>query len=191
MEEKELVRLSQEGDEEAFGVLVNKYKTKVFHLTFSMTRNHDLADDLAQEAFIKAYLALNRFKSQSKFGTWLYRIAVNHVRDYLRKKGRLRLIPLEETKEIFIIQEDNTVKKEKEKTKEQMEKLVHQALKTLPEKHQIIISLRDLQGFSYGEISETLGISPGTVDSRLHRARKMLRTKMEHFLSPEGGSDEM
>jgi len=183
MEEKELIRLSQEGDEEAFGVLVKKYKTKVFHLILGMTRNHELADDLAQEAFIKAYFALNRFKAKSKFGTWIYRIAVNHVRDFQRKKGRFKEIPLEENKGIFFTQNNSTLNVEEEKAREQMENCIHQALRMLPEKHQVIISLRDLQGFTYGEITETLGISPGTVDSRLHRARKMLRKKMEHLLN--------
>ena len=86
MEEKALVQRSKEGDEEAFSALVNKYKTKVFRLVFSFIHDRDIADDLTQETFIKAYLALPKFRLESEFGTWLYRISLNHTKDYLRKK---------------------------------------------------------------------------------------------------------
>lgn len=191
MEEKELVRLSREGSEEAFAELVKKYRIKVFNLAFSLTRDRDVADDLAQEAFIKAYYALSRFQSRSGFGTWLYRIAINHVRDYLRKKSRMTQISIENIKESSILQEDKTMKEEKESTEEQRKRLVHQSIRSLPEKHQVILSLRDIQGFSYEEISKILKISPGTVDSRIHRARKMLRKKLAPFLSRKGGEHEL
>jgi RNA polymerase sigma-70 factor (ECF subfamily) len=191
MEEKELVRLSREGKEEAFGELVKKYRIKVFNLAFSLTRNRDVADDLAQEAFIKAYYALPRFQSRSGFGTWLYRIAINHVRDYLRKKSRMIQISIDNIKESSFLQEDKTMKEEKESTEEQRKQLVHQSIRSLPEKHQVILSLRDIQGFSYEEISKILKITPGTVDSRIHRARKMLRKKLAPFLSRKGGNHEL
>ncbi len=191
MEEKELVQLGQKGDEEAFAVLVRKYRIKVFNLVYSLTRNQNVADDLAQEAFIKAFFALSKFNLKSEFGTWLYRITVNHVKDYLRKKGRMRRIRLENIKEISFIQEDETMRKEREHAEEQRRKLVHKAIQALPEKYQIILSLRDIQGFSYGEIAKILKIFPGTVDSRLHRARKMLRKKLAPFLIQKGGSYEM
>lgn len=191
MEEKELVRLSREGREEAFGELVKKYRIKVFNLAFSLTRDRDVADDLAQEAFIKAYYALPRFQSRSGFGTWLYRIAINHVRDYLRKKSRMIQISIDNIKESSILQEDKTMKEEKESTEEQRKQLVHQSIRSLPEKHQVILSLRDIQGFSYEEISKILKITPGTVDSRIHRARKMLRKKLAPFLSRKGGNHEL
>ncbi|MGD2245298.1 MAG: sigma-70 family RNA polymerase sigma factor [Candidatus Aminicenantes bacterium] len=191
MEEKELVRLSREGSEKAFAELVKKYRIKVFNLAFSLTRDRDVADDLAQEVFIKAYYALPRFQSKSGFGTWLYRIAINHVRDFLRKKSRMIQISIENIKESSILQEDKTMKEEKESTEEQRKQLVHQSIRSLPEKHQVILSLRDIQGFSYEEISKILKISPGTVDSRIHRARKMLRKKLAPFFSRKGGEHEL
>jgi RNA polymerase sigma-70 factor (ECF subfamily) len=191
MEEKELVRLSREGSEEAFAELVKIYKIKVFNLAYSLTRDRDVADDLAQEAFIKAYYALPRFQSRSGFGTWLYRIAINHVRDYLRKKSRMIQISIEKIKESSILQEDKTMKEEKELIEEQRRQLVRQSIQSLPEKHQAILSLRDIQGFSYEEISKILKISAGTVDSRIHRARKMLRKKLAPFLSRKGGEHEL
>ncbi|TET23867.1 MAG: sigma-70 family RNA polymerase sigma factor [Candidatus Aminicenantes bacterium] len=183
MEEKELVQLTQEGNEEAFSALVKKYRTKVFNLAFSFTGDREIADDLAQEVFIKAYFALSKFKLKSEFGTWLYRITVNHAKDYLRKRGRIRKVFFEETMGNFIALEDEIVKKENEQTYEQRKKLVRKAIQTLPERQQIILSLRDIQGFSYGEIAKILNVPPGTVDSRLHRARKMLRKKLVPFLT--------
>lgn len=188
MEEKDLVRLSKKGDEGAFAVLVKKYRIKVFNLAFSLTRDRDVADDLAQEAFIKAYFALSRFQLKSGFGTWLYRITINHVRDYLRKKSRVSQISIDNIKESAVLRQDEEMKKEETLKEEQRKKLFYQALRTLPEKHQAILSLRDIQGFSYEEISKILRISPGTVDSRIHRARKLLRKKLAPIFSQEGGN---
>ena len=191
MEEKELVLLSKEGDEEAFASLVKKYKIKVFNLAWSLTRDRETADDLAQEAFIKAYFALPKFQFKSEFGTWLYRITVNHVKDFLRKKSKMSKLLFEKMKEMPLIQENEMIEKEKEQIIEQRRKLVHQCLKTIPEKYKVILSLRDIQGFSYEEITNILKISPGTVDSRLHRARKMLRKKLAPFFIQKGGNHEM
>ncbi len=191
MEEKKLVRLSKEGNEEAFASLVKKYKTKVFNLAWSLTRDRETADDLAQEAFIKAYFALPAFQFKSEFGTWLYRITVNHVKDYLRKKSKMSKMLFEKMKEMPLVQENEIIKKEKEQIIEQRKKLVHQCLQTIPEKYKLILSLRDIQGFSYEEITKILKISPGTVDSRLHRARKMLRKKLAPFFIQRGGNHEM
>lgn len=191
MEEKELVRQSKEGNKEAFASLVKKYKTKVFNLAWSLTRDRETADDLAQEAFIKAYFALPTFQFKSEFGTWLYRITVNHVNDYLRKKSKMSKMLLEKMKEMPLVQENEIIKKEKERIIEQRKKIVHQCLQTIPEKYKLILSLRDIQGFSYAEITKILKISPGTVDSRLHRARKMLRKKLGPFFIQKGGYHEM
>lgn len=191
MEEKELVRRTMEGDEEAFGVLVKKYRTKVFNLAYSLTHDRDAADDLAQESFIKAYFALPRFKLKSGFGTWLYRITMNTVKDYLRKKGRIKKVTFEKEIEHLAIQEDEMERKEKKQQEEQNRRLVHEAIQSLPEKYQLILSLRDIQGFSYGEIAHILNVSPGTVDSRLHRARKTLRKKIGLFLIKKEESHEL
>jgi RNA polymerase sigma-70 factor (ECF subfamily) len=191
MEEKELVRQSKKGNEEAFASLVEKYKTKVFNLAWSLTRDRETADDLAQEAFIKAYFALPTFKFKSEFGTWLYRITVNHAKDYLRKKSKMSKMLFEKMKEMPLVQENEIIKKEKEQIIEQRKKFVHQCLQTIPEKYKLILSLRDIQGFSYAEITKILKISPGTVDSRLHRARKMLRKKLAPFFIQGGGNHEM
>jgi RNA polymerase sigma-70 factor (ECF subfamily) len=191
MEDKDLVHLSQKGDDEAFGMLVSKYKTKVFNLAYSVTQNQEMADDLAQEIFIKTYMAVPKFRFKSQFGTWLYRISVNHIRDFLRKKGKMKEISLEDVSESRIPHDNEALKREKETENEQRRTLVFKVIETLPEKYRVILTLRDIQGIPYGEIANILKISPGTVDSRLHRARKILRKKISPFLLKEGGSHEM
>jgi len=187
MDEKDLVQKSQEGNEEAYGILVETYKTKVFNMAYSLTLNREIADDLAQEVFIKAYYALPKFKGKAAFSTWLHQITMNHTKDYLRKASRMRQVPFEETKGDLSTQEDKAEKREREEDLAQKKKIVHEAIVTLPEKYRIILSLRDIQGLPYEEISRLLNISPGTVDSRLHRARKMLKKKIIPFLEKEGG----
>jgi len=191
MEEKELVQRTIQGDEQAFGVLVNKYKTKVFNLAFGLTRDREIADDLAQEVFIKVYYALEKFKFKSAFGTWLYRIAVNHIRDHLRKTKKMKHIPFEDVHKESRLSEEESNRRESSREKERKIQLLHRALQTLPKKHQIILTLRDIRGHSYEEIASILKLSPGTVDSRLHRARKMLREKIAPFLTQRGGTHEM
>jgi RNA polymerase sigma-70 factor (ECF subfamily) len=187
MDEKELIRLSQEGNGEAFEALVERYKAKVFNLAHSWTQDRAAADDLAQEVFIKAYFSLPKFKSKSEFGTWLYRIAVNHIKDYFRKtKIRHKDISLEEVGEKALTVENGS-RGEEEQARERKKALVQAALQRLPEKYRIILTLRDIQGLSYEEISGILRLSPGTVDSRLFRARKKLRDKLTAYLNLEGG----
>jgi RNA polymerase sigma-70 factor (ECF subfamily) len=187
MDEKDLVQKSQEGNEEAYGVLVETYKRKVFNMVYSMTLNREVADDLAQEVFIKAYYALPRFKGKAAFSTWLHQITVNHTRDYLRKASRMKQVPFDETKGDLSTQEDESEKRGREEDLAQKKKIVFEAVTTLPDNYRIILSLRDIQGLQYEEISRVLNISPGTVDSRLHRARKMLNKKIIPFLEKEGG----
>jgi RNA polymerase sigma-70 factor (ECF subfamily) len=191
MEEKRLVRLAQEGSPQAFEELVTKYQSKVFSMALSFTRNREAADDLAQEVFLKAYLALPRFHGRSEFGTWLYRISINHVRDYLRKKSRAKEIPLDDVREIAFSDKEQTDRAEQEREAEARRTLVQRVVLTLPEKYRVILTLRDIQGLAYEEIAGVLRLSPGTVDSRLHRARRMLRGKLAPYLTGEGGAHEL
>ena len=191
MEERQLVRLAQEGSPAAFEELVRKYQSKVYSMALSFTRNREAADDLAQEVFLKAYLALPRFHGKSEFGTWLYRISINHIKDFLRKKGRAKEVSLEDVAEISFSDKEQTEKAEQERETEARRGLVQRFVQGLPEKYRVILTLRDIQGLAYEEISRVLHLSPGTVDSRLHRARRILRHKLAPYLSGEGGAHEL
>jgi RNA polymerase sigma-70 factor, ECF subfamily len=191
MEERQLVRLAQEGSPSAFEELVTKYQPKVFSMALSFTRNREAADDLAQEIFLKAYLALPRFHGKSEFGTWLYRISVNHIKDFLRKKGRAKEVSLDDVGEVAFSDKEQTEKAEQERETEARRTLVQRFVQGLPEKYRVILTLRDIQGLAYEDISRILRLSPGTVDSRLHRARRMLRVKLAPYLTGEGGANEL
>jgi RNA polymerase sigma-70 factor (ECF subfamily) len=186
MEEKSTVEKARQGGRDAFEELVRMYNQKVFHLAYSFVRDRAAADDLAQEVFIKAYQSLPKFRADAEFGTWLYRIAVNHVKDYLRKTARRKEVPLEELGEGPIAVADSVEEEARRGDEEEKRKAVFRVLATLPPKYRLILTMRDVQGMSYEEVASALGIAPGTVDSRLHRGRKMLRKKMAPYLSREG-----
>lgn len=187
MDDEQLIRLSLEGDQSAFGSLVTKYKIKVYNLAFSLTHNRETADDLAQEVFLKAFMSLSSFKFKSGFGTWLYRITVNHARDFLRKAGKIQTVPFLDEQRYEQMEDDPVDRRVQDDISKQRQVLVRRILQSLPEKHRVILTLRDLQGLSYEEIAGVLRIAPGTVDSRLHRARKLLRIRLAPSLSPHGG----
>jgi RNA polymerase sigma-70 factor (ECF subfamily) len=191
MEDKQLVRLAQEGSPEAYEELVTRYQSKVYSMALSFTRNREAADDLAQEVFLKAFLALPKFHGKSEFGTWLYRISINHVRDYLRKKGRAKEVSLDDVAEVSFSDREQAERAEMEKETEARRTLVQKFVQGLPEKYRIILTLRDIQGLPYEDISRVLRLSPGTVDSRLHRARRMLRVKLAPYMTGEGGAHEL
>ena len=188
MEENEIVKLAQQGDKEAFSVLVRKYQNKVFGLAINIVHNHETADDLAQEISIKAYQALPRFRYQSEFGTWLYQIAINHIRDYLRRhKKEKDDLCLDEIPEIRAEEKEISERLAESQEEERRKRLIREKMEEMPEKYRLILSLRDIQGLSYEEIGRMLKLSAGTVDSRLHRARRLLRKKLVQALDQEGG----
>jgi len=191
MEDKALIEEAQRGGREAFEAIVKRYEKKVFHLAYGFVQNRAAADDLAQEIFVKVYFSLSKFHFKSEFGTWLYRIAVNHIKDHLRKVSRRKEVSLEEFENVPPAMDDQVKEREQRQDDDLKKKIVFGVLATLPQKYRMILTLREVKGFSYEEITRVLKISPGTVDSRLHRARKLLRKKMTPYLSGEGGAYEV
>lgn len=188
MDENQAVRLAQQGDQEAFAMLVKAYQNRVFGLAVNVVHNRETADDLAQEIFLKAYLSLSKFRFESEFGTWIYQIAINHIRDYLRKhKKEKNDLRLDDIPEPGLPEKEASLQLAEQQEAERRRRLLRQKLEEMPEKYRLIISLRDIQGLSYEEIGKILKLSPGTVDSRLHRARRLLRKKLAPFLSQGGG----
>jgi RNA polymerase sigma-70 factor, ECF subfamily len=190
MDERKLVELAREGRADAYAELVRAYQSRIFSMAYSFTGNRESADDLSQEIFLKAYLALPRFRFGSTFGTWLYRVAVNHIKDFLRKRSKLKEISLEDVAEPAAAG-DAVATMEREREDARRRTLVRRELASLPDKYRVVLTLRDIEGLPYDEIARILGLSPGTLDSRLHRARKMLRKKVVPALGREGEAHEM
>lgn len=173
-----LVERCRAGDVAAFEPLVERYRQRVYRLAFHVLRDPEEALDVAQEAFIRAYQALPSFRGRSAFYTWLFRITMNAASDRLRQRAaRGRALGgervEEEQWERALV--DPGEAPDVAAARAEDRRRLQQALETLPERHRAIIMLSDLDGLSYREIAEVLGIPMGTVMSRLHNARKRLR----------------
>jgi RNA polymerase sigma-70 factor (ECF subfamily) len=177
-EDREAVRRVQAGETEAFEVLVEKYKRKTFRLAFQVLRDQEEALDVAQEAFVKAFRSLPKFKGDSAFYTWLFRITMNVALDRRRqrvtraKSMGTEDVPPEEW-ERSAVSEDRGP--DDEAASAERRERIARALESLSEHHRSIIILSDIEGLSYREIAEVLDVPMGTVMSRLHNARKRLR----------------
>ena len=165
------------GDPDAFAPLVRKFGGRIQRLAWGMLREgQNDADDAVQEIFVKAYLALPKFRGDSKFSTWIYRIAINHCRDIIRRSPPPALpldevsIPLTEEPE----PEGPETEEREEKARSESSATLRRLLGGLKEKHRSILVMRELEGMSYEEIGQALRIPPGTVRSRLNRARASL-----------------
>jgi len=190
LEDQLLVERSKKGDREAFEHLVKMYENKVYTIAYRLMGNHADAADLAQDAFIKIYQALPNFRGDSSFSTWIYHITVNVCRDELRKRQRRPTFSLDETTENGSTPNElrstmSTPEEELERTETQA--MVQQCLNNLSDDYRIILVMREIQEMSYEEIAEILGLSLGTVKSRLSRARNALKEKISkqmELLSP-------
>ena len=157
-----------DGDKSAFQILVKRHKEKVRNIVYITMNNSAMVDDIAQEVFINVYRNLKYFRFDSQFTTWLYRITVNRCKDYLRKMNVRKIFsPLEEGAEVseFPAPIEN----------KDVSKIVMDAISKLPVKLRVPLLLKDIEGFSYQEISETLKCEMGTVKSRIFRGRERLR----------------
>ena len=177
-QELKLVRRVQAGDAEAFEDLVRAHEKTVYNLALRMTGNPQDAEDMAQEAFLKAYRSLPDFRGESKFSVWLYRITANVCLDFLRRKRRADAISLtvedDEGDEVQWEIPDERVLPERELERKLTRDAVRRGLAALPEEQREILLLREIRGLSYEEIGEILDLEPGTVKSRIFRARKRL-----------------
>jgi RNA polymerase sigma-70 factor (ECF subfamily) len=180
-----LVERVRGGDVAAFEPLVEKYRQRVYRLAYNVLRNQEDAWDVAQEAFIKAYKALPAFRGQSAFYTWLFRIAMNVAHDKARQRGAQgRAFGTERVteEEWERTMPDAGEDPDAAAARAEQRARITRALETLPEHHRAIIMLSDLEGLSYREIADVLNIPMGTVMSRLHNARKRLRSALGPLL---------
>jgi RNA polymerase sigma-70 factor (ECF subfamily) len=178
-QELEWIKRAQKGDGEVFGLLVERYERRVFSLVYRMVRRREDVEDLAQEIFIKAFRSLRSYNFQASFVTWLSRVAVNHCYDYLR---RLRASPVTYYSQMTEEGERNLearVESTEEGGLNQAERtalrdLVGKLLDRAPASDRLILTLKELEGYSVEEISDLLSLKPSTVKVRLHRARKRI-----------------
>ncbi len=162
-----------EGDVEAFRELVSRYNGLIYRIAYSMVGNEEEAKDAVQETFYRAYRSLNSYNPGWPFGAWLRRITVNYLLDQRKKKNVNTVsITTEESNEIDL-PDKNYNPREVQGQQEQQQKIM-EALKKLPDKYRLILTLRHFENLSYEEISETLSIPLGTVMTNIHRARKKL-----------------
>ncbi len=180
--ETELVNKASRGDKDAYRVLVEKYQSKVFSLVFSIVKSREDAEDIVQESFVKAYFSLKNFRQDSSFYTWVYRVAYNMTIDFKRKVGRRPEYVTDGEREIGELGDDDRAIvagkiSDPLQTFEQKELAasLNRALSGLSDEHRAVMMLREIDGLSYNEIADSLGVSKGTVMSRIHYAKKYLQ----------------
>lgn len=182
-----LVGKVQQGDISSFDELVLKYRQRLFSVIYNLTSNREDAADLVQETFIKAFRSIGRFKCQSSFFTWLYRIGVNTTLTYLKKNKARRFFSFEKLDEeasredVFEALSSNATSDKPALLKELQQKL-NEALQKLSNKHRTIVVLFEIEGLSHKEIAAIMKCSEGTVRSRLHYAKQQLQGFLSDFL---------
>lgn len=177
-------------DKVAFDQLVLKYKDMVFNVCYRMLGDYEEANDCAQETFVKVYRSLKNFRFKSTFTTWLYRIAVNTCKNkltsigYKYSKKMIRLDKPIQTREGSCLIEivDGSPSPVKELEIKEKGQLIQKAIDSLPEEQKTVVVLRDIEGLSYEEIANITGHNPGTVKSKLARARRHLREKLRELI---------
>lgn len=187
--EEVLVRRSRRGDLKAYDDLVRRYQERIYATIYHMTSNHEDANDLAQESFIKAFQALKSFKGGSSFYTWLYRIAVNKTINFLKQRKNRTHISLnnidfnaEHDPDLIALISEQTPRRAAGLT--ELQEKLNEALMKLSESHRLVVVMHDVQGLSHEEIAEAMDCNVGTVRSRLFYARQQLQGFLADYLKP-------
>ncbi|HEY8346169.1 MAG TPA: sigma-70 family RNA polymerase sigma factor [Symbiobacteriaceae bacterium] len=175
-----LVKQAQEGDRAALCELIRRYERKTYNLAFRLMGNHADASDAAQEALVRVYMRLHKFRGDAAFSTWLFRVVTNTCLDELRRRERLQHLSLDEP----LTTEDGPLPRQSMVDtasplelveRGELQEAVQRAINRLPADYRAVVVLRDIQDYSYQQIAYCLGTSLGTVKSRLHRARQALQ----------------
>jgi RNA polymerase sigma-70 factor (ECF subfamily) len=176
------------GDEYAFQVLVNRYQDRLVNYLFNLIRDYDQAVDLSQETFIRVFRHAHRYKGNYQFSTWIYRIATNLALDEMRRRKRRgffltqRLFGVTEQGEKEIQVSDARPSPEANLGSKERTRLLRTAIDSLPPRYRLVFVLKEVQELSLEETGTVLNLSVGTVKSRLHRAKRILRDKLSRFL---------
>ncbi len=188
--EGDLVKRARRGDLAAYDELVKRYQQRIYATIYHMTGNHEDANDLAQDAFIKAYQALKSFKGGSSFYTWLYRIAINKTINFLKQRKNKHHFSLndldfntENNPDLVALISHKTPHRDAGLS--ELQKKLNEALLKLSEPHRMVVVLHDVQGVSHEEIAETMNCNIGTVRSRLFYARQQLQAHLAEYIQPK------
>jgi len=188
IDDRALVKKAQNGNFDAYDELVRRYQERVYATLYHMTSNHEDANDLAQEAFIKGFRALKSFKGDSSFFTWIYRIAVNRTINFLKQRKKrihMSLNDLEFNAEhdpdlVALISEKNP---RRDLNLVELQEKLNEAMLKLSHIHRLVVTLHDVQGLSHDEISKIMDCNTGTVRSRLFYARQQLQAYLSDYLT--------
>jgi RNA polymerase sigma-70 factor (ECF subfamily) len=185
-----LVRRAQGGDAAAYDELVRRYQRQIYGVTYHMTSNHEDANDLTQEAFVKAWQALNTFKGDSSFFTWIYRIAVNRTLNHLKsrkiREGKHAMslndldVEAENHPDLVALVSDKTPRRAA--ALEELKEKLNAAIQRLSENHRTVLTLHDIQGLPHDEIAKILDCNTQTVRTRLFYARQQLQGILSDYL---------
>lgn len=180
-----LVARARKGDESAYRILLRKYQRSVYSICLRMVRNREEAEDLAQDAFVKVFAMLDRYNPSYAFSSWLFKITSNLCIDFIRKK-RIEGVPMDEPvrsdKGDYIRQFETSVDDpETASLKRERSGYLSRAIESLPPHYRLMVILRHQEELSYEEIAAAVGVPLGTVKARIHRARQMLRKKLEEL----------
>jgi RNA polymerase sigma-70 factor (ECF subfamily) len=189
LSDAELVGAHLDGHPAAFSELYDRYRSRLVHFIARKTGDRDRAEDLVQEAFIRVTRHLHRFDQNKKFSTWIYTICSNLSKNELRNRSRSPLVLFQKLTTHWepdhrpLQFEDSTARPDDQYRKRYLRKIVEQTVEELPEHHQLVFRLRELEGKSYEEIAEITGVNLGTVKSRLHRARTSFAERIGPLLN--------
>ncbi len=187
MDDLTLVRHAKKEDISAYDVLVRRYQERIYATVYHMTSNHEDANDLTQETFIKAFRALKSFKGDSSFYTWIYRIAVNKTINFLKqRKNRVQMslndvdFNAENDPDLVALSSERTPRRDLNLS--ELQEKLNGAMKKLSEHHRMVVTLHDVQGLSHEEIGKIMDCNVGTVRSRLFYARQQLQAHLSDYL---------
>ena len=185
-EDQALVARAQSGDAAAFDDLVVKYSPRLYGLIYNMTSNHEDTNDMLQDVFAKAYRAINGFRGKSSFYTWIHTIAVNMTLNFLKKRGRRYHLSLDDVdagiqNDKDFIELTSTTSPVREADLGELQRRLNEAMMKLSDEHRAVVTMFHIQGMPHAEISKILGVSEGTVRSRLFYANRQLQNYLDEF----------
>jgi RNA polymerase sigma-70 factor, ECF subfamily len=190
-----LVTKAKAGEKDAFRALVVRYQRKVYAVALGIVKDTDLAWDVAQEAFVRVHRGLGDFKGDSAFSTWLFRITTHLAIDTIRRERQSQKEDVDELHETDLSDAGEGILATRlgsdprhNLLRRELAGKIEEALAALPEKHRTILVLREVEGLSYEELAERLGIHKGTVMSRLFHARKKMQAALRGYAHPERGA---